>query len=171
MKVSGYKLREAIKQYELRRDTSAAMFEDTLKKFPNEEKASPQTVVVAYQEAEIAVAKLMTAQMVYNLAISVDVLGEKMTLAEAIKRVGGAGRLEKMWRSAASGKRKDRYYSETDTLDLNQIRAVTTIDSTVAVELATKAGRVSGAFRAVIATANAQEVEIEGLSPALFELV
>jgi len=169
MKITGYKLREAIKQQELRRDTAASMFDDSLKVFPDETKTAPQDVVKAFLDAETAVARLQTAQMRFNLAVSVDVLGEKMTLAEAIKRVGGQGRAEKMWRSAAGGKRRERYGYDDDELDPTKVRAKPTITPDTAVKLASSAGRVAGAFRAAIATANAQEIEIENLLPELFE--
>jgi len=169
MKITGYKLREAIKQQELLRDTAASMFDDTLKVFPGETKSAPQDVVKAFLVAETNVAKLQTAQMRFNLAVKVDILGEKMSLAEAIKRVGGQGRVEKMWRSAANSKRKDRYGYDDDELDPTKVRSTLTITPDAAVKLASSAGRVAGAYRAAIATANAQEVDIEDVTPELFE--
>lgn len=169
MKITGYQLREAIKQHELRRDTSSQAFDGSLKVFPGEEKPSPLSFASQFLAAERNIAQLQVAQMKYNLAVTVRVEGETMTLAEAIKRVGGEGRCEKMWRSAA-GTKRDRYstYGE-DEIDPSRIRSRPTITLTEAVKLATVAGKRAGAMRAAIATANAAEVEIEDLSPALFE--
>jgi len=178
MKVTGYLLREAIKQHELRRDTSAKAFDGSLKKFPDEEKDSPVEIVESFSKAEQAIASLQEAQMRYNLAVTVEIMGQgpyptdkvKMSLAKAIKLVGGAGRIEKMWRSA-TGPKKDRYgYSGSDDeMDPTRIRAVATIKSADAIKQASRAGKVAGNLRAAIATANAELVEIEDLSPALFE--
>jgi hypothetical protein len=178
MKITGYALREAIKQHELRRDTAASGFDGSLKAFPGDEKMKPQEIVQVFLTAEEAIAKLQVAQMRYNLAVTVEVAGaghyvgdkETMTLAEAIKRVGGMGRSEKMWRSAA-GPKKDRYgsYASEDEIDPTRVRAKPTMTTSEAVKLATVAGKRAGGFRAAIATANATPVEIEDLSPALFE--
>lgn len=170
MKVSGYMLREAIKQHGLRRDTAAQTFDGSLKAFPGEEKPTPQSIIEQFLASELAIAQLQVAQMKYNLAVTVQVGSEPMTLAEAIKRVGGEGRSEKMWRSATGGK-KDRYssgYGE-DEIDPTRVRSKATITVNEAVKLASQAGKRAGVMRAAIATANAKEIEIEGLALALFE--
>lgn len=172
MKVTGYMLREAIKQHELRRDTASRAFDGSLKKFPDEEKEPPHKIIETFTHAEHAIAALQEAQMRYNLMVEVefdmpDRPKTRMTLAKAIKLVGGAGRVEKMWRSATSPK-KDRYRDD-DEIDPTFIRAVPTITPSEAVKQATLAGKGAGALRAAIATANAVPIEIESLSPALFE--
>lgn len=169
MKVTGYQLREAIKQHELRKDTAAGEFSGSLKKFPEEVKDEPVKVVERFLAAEGAIAQLQVAQMRYNLAVTVTYGSGTVTLAEAIKRVGGEGRVEKMWRTATNPK-TDRYgYGDADSRDPTQIRAISTISTSEVVKLATVAGKRAGALRAAIATANAREVEIEDLTPALFE--
>jgi hypothetical protein len=173
MKVTGYMLREAIKQHELRREAAYRAFNDALKVFPGEVKDSPVSIVEQLLAAERAIAALQTAQMRYNLAVRVELYGHgwdrtAMTLGEAIKLVGGESRAEKLWRSAA-GPKKDKYRYESDEIDPTHVRAQPTIKPQEAVKLATAAGKRAGALRAAIATANATEVEIEDLSPALFE--
>lgn len=170
MKTDGYALREAIKQWELRKEVSEKGFSGSLYKFKDEEKESPQQVVGSFQQAEDAISKLQVAQMRYNLAVKVEVQGEAMTLAEAIKRSGAAGRIEKMWKTATSTRQeRHRYGDDGLTRVQGQERAEATIDAKIVVGFATQAGKRSGAFRAAIATANATKVEIEDLSPALFE--
>lgn len=170
MKTTGYALREAIKQHELRRDTAARAFSGSLKAFPEEKKETPVQVVQEFLVAEKAIAKLQVAQTRYNLGVSVDVLGEKMCLEEAIKRIGGPARAEKMWRTAA-GPKPDRYGSshEADERDPTRVFSVVTITPREAVKLASGAAKLAGAIRAAIATGNAREVEIEDLDAALFE--
>lgn len=169
MRVTGYSLREAIKQHELRRDTAARSFKGSLKAFPDDEKETPQAIVDQFTKSEQAIARLQVAQMKYNLVIAVEVLGEKITLAEAIKRVGGLGRTEKMWRTAL-GPKEDRYavYDE-NVRDPNKVIAKNTIAQSDAVRLAAEAGKKAGAMRAAIAQGNGREVEIEDLDPSLFE--
>lgn len=170
MQIDGYALREAIKQWDLRKGAAEEAFKSSLFKFKGEEKDTPQQVVDSFLQAETAISKLQVAQMRYNLSVAVEVGGEKMTLAEAIKRVGGAGRAEKMWRSAGPKDRRSAYLMDDGlTRDPTQERATPTLDAKTSVGLAMQAGKRSGAFRATIATANATKVDIADLDPALFE--
>ncbi len=169
MQIDGYALREALKQWELRKDAAEKAFTSSLHKFADEKKDAPQQVVDAYLKAEDAISKLQVAQMRYNLAVKVEVQGEKMTLAEAIKRVGGAGRVEKMWKGATPQERHHRYGDDGLTRTAGQERAEATIDAKTVVSLATQASKRSGAYRAAIAKTNGVSLDIEDLSPALFE--
>jgi hypothetical protein len=170
MKITGYALRDAIRQHELRRDTANKTFSGSLKAFPGETKMKPDEIMAQFTTAERAIARLQVAQMRYNLAVTVKISGEEMPLAEAIKIVGGLGRAEKMWKSA-TGPKEDRYSSSfgSDTRDPTQAYAVPTLTISEAVRLTSAAGKRSGAVRAAIATANAREVEIENLEASLFE--
>ena len=167
MKISGYGLREAIKQHELRRDTAAGSFNGALMKWPGETKDTPQEVVTAFLEGEAAIAQLQTAQMRYNLAVTIEHEGQTLTLAEGIKRLGGLARAEKMWRSVATPK-AERYGSPMDARERSEgvVTTVPTVSTSEAVRLAQKAAKVAGALRAQIATANAVLVELD-LSPTL----
>lgn len=167
MKITGYQLREALKQQTLKRDAISPTFNGTLKRYPGEEKETPGEVMQEFLVTELAVTKLQVAQMRYNLAVNVSVLGEPMTLAEAIKRVGGPARAEKMWRSATS-KKESSYFNE-DERDPNKERSVSVLSPKETISLAQGAAKQAGAFRAAIALGNAEVVEIEDLSPALFE--
>jgi len=167
MKITGYKLQHTLRELAHRRDTAAARFPKSLWRFEDEDKPSPEEVMAAYREAEESIAKLQTAQGKYNLAITVNVMGEEMTLSEAIKRVGGAGRMEKMWRGFAAPK-KDRYgYDDPSTRDSGVERAQRQVSEDDAAGYAQKAARFASSLREAIQVANATEVEIE-LDPALF---
>jgi hypothetical protein len=170
MKTTGYALREAIKQFELRRDTAARSFDGSLRKFPDEDKEAPQKIVEQFLKAEGAIVSLQVAQARYNLAVGVEANGEKMSLEEAVKRIGGYARAEKMWRTAA-GPKPDRYntYRNDDERDPTKLVSRITVTPSEAVKLASAAAKRAGALRAAIATGNAREVEIENLDPALFE--
>ena len=78
MKVTGYMIRESLKQHELQRDTSSRSFNGTLKAFPSDKKDDPKSVVAQFLKSETAIAKLQVAQMRYNLGVHVEVQGEKV---------------------------------------------------------------------------------------------
>lgn len=162
MKITGYKLKELVKRTEMVRDAVASLFDGSLHRFADEkDKDTPQNVVERFRKADLALAQVQTIQARYNLAVTVEVLGEKMALMEAVKRVGGAGRIEKMWRSA-SGEKKDRYgYRDDLTRDKDSIRAERTLTQGQALELAQEAAKVAGALRAAIAEGNSVEVELD----------
>lgn len=167
-RVTGYSLREAIKQHTLKRDTAATMFSDTLRAFPDEKKPAPGDVMKTFLDAEDAIARLQTAQMRYNISVRVTIDGESLPLAAAVKLVGGVARAEKMWRSAATPK-TDRFGYRDDSRDANTIVSVATITPQEAVGHATKTAKRSAVLRQAIAVANATEILIEDLDASLFE--
>jgi hypothetical protein len=158
MKVTGFLLREAIRRWELRRDTAAKQFDEVLTKFPGEEKQSPSVIAEAFSKAEASIASLQAAQNRYNLFVLVDVFETKMTLCEAVKRVGGAGRLDKMWRTAVTGK-KDPYGRDNTTRQADTVYAVRVVSPEDAMKRADKAAALAGAFRAAIAKGNCFELD------------
>ena len=171
MKVTGYLIREAIKRHELRRDTSAKTFPETLHKFVGDDKHSPDDIISRYRASEDAVAALQVAQARYNLTVQVTVFDQKMSLLEAVKRIGGAGRLEKMWRDSVIPK-SDRYSYRDETMerDTTKVYAKPTMTQDEREDRANKAASRAGAFRAAIAAGNATEVDADsiGLDPKLF---
>ena len=170
MEVTGYAIREALRLQQLRRDTADGQFKDALHAFDGEEKQSPQEVMNRVLAAETAIAMLQVVQTRYNLAVQVDVPGDgRRSLMECIKRVGGLGRVEKRWRSAATVK-EDRYgYSSDLTRNKDQVIASRTISLEAASALTAQFDKRLGALRNAIAVGNAQKVAMEDLDAALFE--
>src|SRR5262245_11682795 len=111
MKVTGHGIRLALRQWSAKRDALAVQFEASLYAFPGENRPSPADVMDRLYRAERAVASLQELQARYNVAVTVTVAGESITLCEAIKRTGGVGRMEKAWRKAAGLNKTTRYYS------------------------------------------------------------
>ena len=72
MEVTGYKLREALRRQTLRRETSASQFKDSLKKFPDEQKATPDQVVKRIRDAVEAIATLPPPHTPHNLPPPAD---------------------------------------------------------------------------------------------------
>lgn len=168
MKIDGNMLRMALKQWDMRKDSATKAFTGSLHKFKDETKESPTDIVAELIKAELAIVDLQVAQMRYNLAVLVEVDGKEMSLAEAIKRIGFSGRVEKMWRTACE-KKSNRYdYGENLVRDPTQDRAESVLQPKDALRLAMAASKVAGTIQAAIATGNATKVDID-LSPALFE--
>ena len=171
MKVTGIQLREAIKRWNLRKDTASTHFNESLWRFPDDESTlpKPQELAEQFAKAEVAVANLQTAQTRYNLAVTISVSGETMTLCDAVKRIGGAGRLEKMWRSATKATGRDNWRGVATTRSKDEVQARRMVSIGDALELATAAGKKAGDLRDAIAVGNTNAIEIEGLDPALLE--
>ena len=93
-----------------------------------------------------------------------------MTLSEGIKRLGGAGRLIKLWTSAAKDGDKDRYgYGSGGRLtrDKNQERARRQVSKQVCAEAANRAARFAGELRAAVARGNNTPIEWDDVDPTL----
>jgi hypothetical protein len=169
MKVTGYQLREAIRRHELRRDAAATQFNESLWRFEDEDKISPDDLHTLFVEAEKTIGVLQVGQMRYNRAVALNVTGEKMTLAEGVKRIGGAGRIEKMWRESVG--KKDRYGRDPSdrTRSSDTQHVVRALSVKECMDRTSRTAKFAGALRAAIAEANSREVEVEGLDPSLFE--
>ena len=166
IEITGYMLREALKQWTLKRDVATQQFKGSLFKFKNENKETPQKIAADILQAETALVHIQTAQMRYNLSVFVNAFGEKITLAEAIKLVGSAGRIEKMWRTAVPSKRES--FLDDGGRDPGREQAEQTITVKEITLATSQAGKRAGSLRSAIATANATKINLD-LDPALFE--
>jgi len=172
--VDGFQLRLALKTHELRRDAAIKQFQDSLMAFPGETKPAPTTLDTTIAEAERAIVQLQVAQMRYNLNVLVEVGTERMTLAAAIKEVGGWGRAEKRWRSAmpADRPRAGRLYaSREQSRSKDAEHASPTLPQEQVLQGAHTATRIAAKYRAAIAKGNAKSVPVGeiGLDPELLE--
>lgn len=172
MKITGYKIREALRRWQLRRDTADGQFNGTLRKFEGDESLHPDAVAKLILDAETAIANLQTCQTQYNLGVRVDVQGfGQVSLLTCIKSVGGLGRLEKKWR-AASAPKVDRYglgLSDEMTRDPTQQVARRVISFEEASKRTEVLDKKLGALREAIAVGNAQLFEVSNLDATLFE--
>lgn len=169
MVVTGYRLRHAIKRLEQRRNVAVRQFKDSMYVFEGERKPSPADCMAQFRACEEKMAALQVAQATYNLAVVVEVLGRTMTLHEAVKRVGGAGRAEKLWREVADEEHGYGYYSNVRARSTDQEYAERVIPVNECLDRADEAAQLANALREAIAMGNAQELEIAGLEPSLFE--
>lgn len=170
MKFTGYRIRERLNALLIDHKIASDSFGGTLVYFDEDGQGeSPDSVADRFAEAERRIAALQAVQARYNLSVTVEVLGQKMTLCEAIKRVGGAGRLEKMWRPATSTLRGVDWRG-TPTLkrskdDVVAKRALSPEDCG---KRAVKAARYAAALRAAVAQGNTIELDLD-CDPSLLE--
>ena len=168
MNVTGYKLQHRLKELDHTLNIAASQFDNGKFKFVDEDKPTAKEAFDRFEQAEKDIARLQVAQARYNLSVIVEVQDQDMTLAEAVKRVGGAGRMEKMWRGVASPQR-DRYsLDDGRTRNKDEERSEPTVTAAEATTYAQKASKLASALREAIAVANATERDIE-LDSALFE--
>ena len=171
MIVNGYKLRETIKMKQLELSTIQTQFEDSLFKFEGEAKIHPKDVVNQIKKLEHEIALLQTAQNSYNSSVTVtlDGMNEPVRLAYAIKIVGGAGRVAKMWRSAAQGKTRDRWDRMAPEIrKSDEEKAQRVMDNKEALEEAKIGEKFASSVRSAIATGNAEDVDIAFIDESLF---
>ena len=169
MLVTGYRLRHAIKRLEQRRNVAVRQFKDGIYVFEGETKPSPEECMAQFRSCEDKMAALQVAQARYNLAVEVTVLDRTMTLHEAVKRVGGAGRAEKLWREVADEDQGYGWQSTARMRSTDQEYADRVMPVNDCLDRADQAAQLANALREAIAMGNAQEIEVEELDPALFE--
>ena len=86
--------------------------------------------------------------------------GNKMSLAKAIRLIGGAGRGEAMWRSIVAPK-KDPYGHTDKSRSNDSTYATPTYTMAEAQEFAKQAASYADSLRQAIHLANAQEIELD----------
>jgi hypothetical protein len=161
MKVTGNQLREALRRAVFRRDIWEKQFNDSLFAFKGEEKATPDEVVRNFEQADNQVAAIQDLQQQFNQQVTVPLEGREVTLSLAIKLVGGAGRREKMWRTAASGGEKDRYAGYNRSRNKDTEEATLRVPQAEALKLADRAARYASALREAIALGNSQSMDLD----------
>jgi len=169
MDVTGYKLKEALKLKTIELQSVQSLFDESLYKFEGEEKLSPMDVVAQIKTLEDQIAKLQTAQSYYNLQVIVIINGERGFLETAIKLVGGAGRVSKMWRTASAGRTRDKWdRSQIATRRTDEITAEPTVKKVDALEKAKEAEKFASSLRSAIAVGNTSIVDIAWIDEKLF---
>lgn len=163
MKVTGYQIREALKEWRLKKDLAAESFRDSLFAFSGETcSVTPSEYMQIYEKAESAIVALQEAQISYNMAVTVKLGDSTITLANAIKRIGGIGRAAKMWRDARNQKvSKDYLGGRTLVRDKDEEFASKVISDDEITKKLTKKVREENQLRAAIAAANAREIDLD----------
>ncbi len=169
MLVTGYRLKEAIKMTTLELNAVQSQFDGSLHVFKGEEDDSPFKISDRIKELELNVVDLQTAQDHYNLSVKIKVGKEIWQLARAIKAVGGAGRIAKMWRTAAYGKKTDSWDRQRSlTRNKDEEVAKPTVKKQEALEESRNAEKYASQLRNAIAIGNTDAIDIAWVTPELF---
>jgi hypothetical protein len=164
--INGYRIREAMKQWHNRRQIASTQYNNSLYYFEGEDNLPLDQVVKNFQQADENYAKLQELQQWYNARVIVDTKNADgkpvmMSLSYAVKVLGGAGRVEKMWRDACSEK-QDRYgnYGRDRERDKDKEYAKRSVSIPEATKRVEAASRYSMFLRSEIAKANNTSVNI-----------
>jgi hypothetical protein len=164
MKTTGYKLQAAIREAQEARTLNESRWANGQMAWPAdvEKTTDPSKFIEEILLSEQKIARLQTAQAQYNLTVKVKVHCKEMLLHEAVKLVGGAGRVEALWKTAAKGD-ADTYRYGASVRDKDSIVAVRLISQETAMWEAAKAAKFARALREAIQAGNANLVDIAGL--------
>lgn len=152
MKVNGYSLRTAIKNRETERDAAIASLTNSIS---GETGPSPEELMNKIEKCEEDIAKLQAFQTRYNLAVTVEFSSEKISMAEAVKRIGGIERVSAQWKSLLN-----RPLSAVAV-------SVGRLDSTMAMQRAKQSATLASTLRGRMSAANGTEIEIPELEESL----
>lgn len=160
-KVTGYQLRQQRQALDLDLKVLLDELAASLYVFKTDNKRPPLVIADEVRDKEDRICAVEALQAQYNLMVRVTVGGKTLTLCEAVKRVGPASRLEKLLRGMAAQK-KDRYSSGPE-MDRDNSREYAQRSITVeeAKKAASEAAWFASSLRAVVATANNTEVELD----------
>lgn len=170
--INGYKLQHALRELESAREVAAQQFSANILQFESQDdKQYLPDVFARFTALENKIAQVQCAQASYNLAVTVDVLGQKMSLHKAVKLVGGAGRAEKMWRTVVKGgeQTNNRYFSQETSRTKENEYAKRSISVADALAHAKHAAKLASALRQAIQLGNAVSANLEGLDPSTLE--
>lgn len=156
IKINGYQLREILRRWSANRDVAGKQFKESLFQFEDEMGIIPEQVATNFAVADQNVSFIQSLQQMYNQRINIDVMKENMTLSEGVKRLSGAGRLEKMWRDAAVDTGRDRYHSRSLTKNKDEVNAKRMTSAVDCNRYADQSSRFASALRSAIADANSK---------------
>lgn len=171
MELTGHRIKNTIKAWELKREALQKRFNEVIYTFPSNGDPSVETkqeslleVSTKLNEVEAAIAKLQEIQSVYNMSVDIKHSeNSKFTLCEAIKRIGGAVRMEKLWKKIVAEKEEKSYYSprESNVRNKDAIYARLSITDEEAMEKALFFTNLSSVLKSAIAEANTVKIEMD----------
>lgn len=155
MKLNGYKIQQALREAESLRTVLASQFTENQRYFASAGPAPDlKATMERYVKAEDRISALQVAQAQYNCAVKLD---NGMSLLHAIKAIGGAGRIEKMWRDSMTVAKT--YFDDTKRDGEEHKRSA--LEPEKALSFSKAASRNAAHLRMLIQTGNATEVDID----------
>lgn len=159
-KVSGYQLRERIRELSSNIEVAVRTFKDSFYAFPGESKPSPTECSERLRKLEVELATAQSEQQRFNQQVRIDVLGQTMSLSQGVKLLGGIGRIEKTWRDATGSNERYNGYGNQLVRNTHEVRAERTIPVSQLLEQASASAKFASALRSAISKGNASEVEL-----------
>jgi methyl coenzyme M reductase subunit C-like uncharacterized protein (methanogenesis marker protein 7) len=152
-------------------DTISSMFEDSLYKFEDETKETPQEISNKIEKLEYQISMLQAAQKYYNTNIIIEIDGVHQPLQAVINYVGGLSRLSKKWRDAAKTEKRRSLYGLSDKLKRNKDEEVAkaTISKQDALTTFKHIEKHVLKLRSIISESNNKMVEISFIDESLFD--
>lgn len=121
MKLNGHHLQKIIKRALFESETAYKEFTKNRLQFQSQpNKATLDELHAKFVAVNNRLARFKTVQDFYNVAVTVDVDGEKMSLSEALNRQDLAGKEAKLWRLAAEADVQVPAYSRLG--DIEKVR-------------------------------------------------
>lgn len=166
MRVNGFQIREAIKQWNLKREMAVKVFNDAGFAFDGETKTHPVEAAEAVRHSDEAVARLETFQQQFNSVQGFEFNGKTISLAQAVKMIAGIGRLENLWKTYASkglgGNDHHKSWGEPPSTvrKEGEIHAKRTLPLAECVANAAKYAKQQAALRALISSANGTQIVV-----------
>ena len=163
MKVTGYALKEGIKAKAAEVALYVSQFDESLNAFEDEVKLSPEDIGEKIAKAEEHLCLLQAAQKEFNLRIKVNPKNlREVSLEVAVKRVGGLGRLAKMFQTVAKGIIRDKWDKNRPiTRSKDEEVARPTITKEEALKCFKNYNNLASAYRTEISRANHMSADIE----------
>ena len=168
MEVNGNMIMDALQRADDDKNMANSTFRETLFAFPEEAKKDPAGKISELARAERRIADLQIVQEQYNFSLFVMINDRKITLADAVKRLGGASRVEKMWRIAAVETGRDRWNSIDRERNKDSVYSIRQITVERAKAGQKDARRLTGQLKTAIREANTTPVKFKEVNPELF---
>jgi hypothetical protein len=163
MQINGYQIQTAIKEAKQRRDIAESRWGGSQSAFADEKFTHPSVHMERMIAAERQTAALQVTQARYNLAVTVTVDGESMTLLQAIKLVGAAARTENLWKSLVDSNENHSWRHGVNVRERQVGVEVSKrlISADEAADAMVTAAAYARRLRGAIAAGNAQFIELD----------
>lgn len=165
MKITGYQLMDRIEALREQAQTINGQFTSALFRFKEDTdvKPEPRDLMTRYLDTERRVAALQAAQAAYNVRVTVDVMGDILSLQQAVKLIGSATRIKNNWISASKPSQESNPYSNYLELvrDKDNLYAQRVVGIEECLQLATAASDRVAALKQAIRSGNATEIDLD----------
>lgn len=162
MKVTGYKLQQAIRACNLQIEVLNSQRQQSVFAFEGESREDVPQIQERLEQEENRLVKLQELQAQYNLVNKVNYEGKNVSLLYLVKGLGAVARAEKFFRSVMSAGAEHTSWDRYDLRrNADEQVASKTITDQDAMKLCTRYGARSAKIRELIQVANSRECELQ----------